>query len=151
MIPLRDLQPRFDPKGGSPKTPIPIPVKNLEGYIDTGGDTGGVWRVVACAAITALIGMTVAWFTALITHGVSSKDMQDYVDKSLANDRQMVALENATQNEKIGILMGQKDRIFDVLKMIQEKHISYDKDLSDDEHKIQILTNYIEAEKFPKK
>ena len=151
MIALRDLQPRFDPKGGSPKTPIPIPVKNLEGYIDTGGDTGGVWRVVACAAITALIGMTVAWFTALITHGVSSKDMQDYVDKSLANDRQMVALENATQNEKIGILMGQKDRIFDVLKMIQEKHISYDKDLSDDEHKIQILTNYIEAEKFPKK
>ena len=148
---LRDLEPRFDPKGGSPKTPIPIPVKNLEGYIDTGGDTGGVWRVVACAAITALIGMTVAWFTALITHGVSSKDMQDYVDKSLANDRQMVALENATQNEKIGILMGQKDRIFDVLKMIQEKHISYDKDLSDDEHKIQILTNYIEAEKFPKK
>jgi len=153
VSPLRDLEPRFDPKGGSPKTPIPIPIKDLQAYVETGDSSEGVWKVVACSSITALIGMTVAWFTALQSHGVSQKDMQDYVDKfsPYSHDKEVIAIQQANQDRDIGSLLGHKDRIFDRLKMIEEKHISYDRDMAECDNKIKMLTNYIEAEKFPKK
>src|SRR4029077_2305586 len=125
MQPFRDLEPRYDPRGGSPKTPIPIPVKNLEGYIETKNDNEGVWKVIACSAITALIGMTVAYFTALRGQGVSQKDMQEYVDKDIAHDREVIATQNQSRDEKIGSLNGHKDRIFTEIDLMKQKHTGY--------------------------
>jgi len=137
--PLRDLEPRYDVKGGSPKTPIPIPLKELQGVINAGDDDNGLWKAATTGACGLVIGMTVAWWTALQAKGMTQ------------GEKEFIALQQTTQDEKIGALMGLKDRIFDRLKMIEEKHISYDRDMSDCDNKIKMLTNYIEAEKFPKK
>ena len=146
MKPLRDLEPRYDVKGGSPKTPIPIPVKDLQGYIET-GDSDGLWKAATTGACGLFIGMTVAWFTALQNKGVTQTQMAE----AIAHDRELIATQNQNRDEKIGGLLGHKDRIFDRLKMIEEKHITYDRDMAECDSKIKMLTNYIEAEKFPKK
>ena len=139
MSPLRDLEPRYDVKGGSPKTPIPIPLKNLEGYIETNGGSDGLWKAATTGACGLVIGMTVAWWTALQSKGMTQ------------GEKEFIALQQTTQDEKIGSLNGQKERIFTELETLKQKHVGYDKDLADHDNKIKLLTNYIEAEKFPKK
>jgi len=163
---FRDLPPKYDPKGGSPKTPSGgIRVSEFPDYqppppITINGNGHGVWKVIACSAITALMGMTVAFFTALRGQGASPQDlvnlrreMQTYTDTNspYSHDKNLIALQQQSQDEKIGILTGLKDRIFDRLNKMEETKIIVDRDLQDHDNKIKMLTNYIEAEKFPKK
>ena len=97
--------------------------------------------------------MTVAWFTATQNKGVTQKDMQDYVDRfsPYSHDKEIIALQQASQDEKIGALNGFKDRLFDRIKTIEEDRIIEKRDVADHDNKIKLLTNYIEAERVPKK
>ena len=103
--------------------------------------------MIACSAITACFGLAGMYFTALGNKGVSQAQMSE----ALAHDRELIATQNSGRDEKIGSLLGHKDRIFTELETIKQKHINYDRDMAECDNKIKILTNYIEAEKFPKK
>src|SRR6476646_1142968 len=126
---LRDLPAKYDPKGGSPRTPTGgIPVRELQQYA-VGNGNGTIWKVATSLLAGLFISMTVAYFTALQNKGITQRDMQEYVDKfsPYSHDKEVIALQQQNQDEKIGVLIGQKDRIFDRLKMIEEKHIAYDR------------------------
>jgi len=152
MSELRDLVPRKDPKGGSPRTPTtPIPLSAYQQYVGNGNGNGTVWKVWTALLSGMLVSMTVAYFTALRGQGVSQKDMQEYVDRAFAHDRELISLQNSTQDEKIGSLMGHKDRLFDLINKINEKDSGYDRDIQDQDRKIKLITDYMEAEKNPKR
>jgi len=150
---LQDLVPRKDPKGGSPRTPSAgIPMATYQQYTNGNGN-GSIWKVWTALLAGMLVSMTVAYFTALRGQGVSRAEMQEYVDKysPYNHDKEVLALQQATQDKEIGSLSGHKDRIYDLIKMLQDKHIGYDRDLQDHEHKIKLIADYIEAEKTPKR
>jgi hypothetical protein len=148
---MRDLVPLHDPKGGSPRSPARgIPVKELVHYTNGNGTVWKVWVSILCSL---LVGMIIAWYTALQGKGVSPIEMQSYVEKytPYSHDKELIALQQSSQDTKIGELMGKVDRIFDRLTKMDEKNLSYDRDILDDDHKIKLLTDYIEAEKIPRK
>ena len=148
---LRDLSPQKDPKGGSPRTPsVGIPVRAYQQYANGNGN-GTVWKVWTSLLAGMLVSMTVAYFTALRGQGVSQKDMQEYVDRAFAEDRKVIAIQNSNQDEKIGSLMGHKDRIFTLIEGLQTKNIGYDRDIQDHDRKLKLITDYMEAEKSPKR
>ena len=137
---MRDLEPRFDPKGGSPKTPIPIPVKDLQAYVETTGvDDSGLWKAATTGACGLLIGMTVAWWTALQSKGMTQ------------GEKEFIALQQSMQDEKIGQLMGHKDRIFDRLNTIEAKHIEFENSITDAKGKIRDFGNYVEEQRKAKR
>jgi hypothetical protein len=141
----RDISPR------RPRTPARgIPVKELVQYENENGNVYKVWVSILSGL---LVGMTVAWFTALQTKGVSTAEMQGYVDKysPYSHDKELISLQQTSQDTKIGEVMGKIDRIFDRLAKMEEKHVNYDRDILDSDHKVKLLTDYIEAEKMPRK
>ena len=161
MSPLRDLEPLRNPLGGSPKSPPRgIPLAEFQEYptptpqpITITNGNGTIWKVTTSGLAGLFIGMTVAWFTATQNKGVTQKDMQDYVDRfsPYSHDKEIIALQQASQDEKIGALNGFKDRLFDRIKTIEEDRIIEKRDVADHDNKIKLLTNYIEAERVPKK
>lgn len=78
---LRDLPPRHDPKGGSPKSPMPIPVSQLEEPLE--GNASSLWRTIALlefAVIASLAGSI--W--QLGTGNVKEKELEQKIEQFLA-------------------------------------------------------------------
>ena len=148
MKPLRDLEPRCDPRGGSPKTPIPIPVKDLQAYVETTGvDDSGLWKAATTGACGLFIGMTAAWWTARDNRGVSQAEMASYVSLATA----IIAKDNSNQDRAIGELIGKQDRTFEILKGIGEKHVGYENSITEINSKIKFFGDYVEEQRKAKR
>ncbi len=107
MPPLRDLQPRGDVKGGSPRTPSGgIPVAQYQEYVNTNGSD--VWKQITTGLGGLLIGLFLAWWTALGKQGISQKELQEYEDKfsPYVQERALLAEHNSLQDSQIGKLQG---------------------------------------------
>jgi len=158
---LQDLPPRHDPKGGSPRTPPGgIRVGDLAQYPpDTPLPTvihhanGTIWKVWVSILATALVGITVAYFTALRSQGVSRNELEEYVNKfsPYSHDKEVIALQQQSQDKAIGSLDGLKDRIFDRLNKVEIKDSEQDRDIADHDKKIKTLADYLEEEKKVKR
>jgi len=149
---LRDLSPKKDPKGGSPRTPSGgIPLRTVQEYVANGNGT--IWKMATSILAGLVIGLVVAYFTALQGKGSTQKDVQEYVEKfsPYSHDKEVIALQQQNQDKEIGILHGFKDRIFDRLNKIEEKQFGYDRDIADHDKKIKTIADYMEAEKTPKR
>ena len=111
--PLRDLAPRYDVKGGSPRTPSGgVPVREYEQYVSNGN---GVWKAIATGLGGLVIGLLLAWFTAYSGKGVTLKEMQEYVDKYSP----VLPKDQALQTAQIGELRGKQERIADRLNSLE--------------------------------
>ena len=153
MDELRDLVPRKDPKGGSPRTPSSgIPLRTVQQY-SNGNGNGTIWKMATSILAGVNIGLVAAYFTALQSRGVNQREMQEYVDKfsPYSQDKALLAEHNSNQDKEIGILSGHKDRIFDRLQMIESKHIEYEGKFSDLYKKMDTIANYLEEEKKVKR
>jgi len=115
--PLRDLAPRYDVKGGSPRTPSGgVPVREYEQYVSNGNGNGnGVWKAIATGLGGLVIGLLLAWFTAYSGKGVTLKEMQEYVDKYSP----VLPKDQALQTAQIGELRGKQERIADRLNSLE--------------------------------
>jgi hypothetical protein len=148
---LKDLSPQKDPKGGSPRTPsVAIPLKTYQQYTNGNGN-GTIWKVATSFLGGMCVSLVVAYFTALRGQGLSQKDMQDYVDRAFSNDRAIAAMQNATQDEKIGSLLGSRDRIFTEIEMLKQKHIGYDNSITEMNGKIKYFADYVEEQRKAKR
>ena len=113
--PLRDLAPRYDVKGGSPRTPSGgVPVREYEQYVSN-GNGNGVWKAIATGLGGLVIGLLLAWFTAYSGKGVTLKEMQEYVDKYSP----VLPKDQALQTAQIGELRGKQERIADRLNSLE--------------------------------
>lgn len=72
---LRDLMPKGDVKGGNPPK-SPYPPMEVSEFSER---TSKAYPIIISILSTGLIGMTVAWWTALSERGVTRRDMEEYV------------------------------------------------------------------------
>lgn len=92
-----DLPPLRDPKGGSPKTPFPpmsasqlVEQEHPTIFHYPINGNGGIWRAIATGLGGLLVGMTIAWFTALQSRGVSEREMKEYVRENQADQEKHI-------------------------------------------------------------
>jgi hypothetical protein len=111
--PFRDLSPREDVKGGSPRTPSGgIPRQEYDQYVATNENGTGVWKAiaggVASGAFGMIVGLFLAWYTAMQGKGVTQKELQEYEDKfsPYVQERSLLAEHNRFQDTQIGELRG---------------------------------------------
>jgi hypothetical protein len=158
LNPPRDLTPACDVKGGSPRTPTGgIPLRQ---YTESTSEpqvfypeSDGLWKAIATGFGGLVVGLLIAWFTAFQSKGVTRSEMNEYIEKysPYAHDKELIALQQSAQDQKLGILDGFKDRILDRINKIEERHFGYDRDIADHDKKIKIIADYIEAEKTPQR
>lgn len=144
---VRDLEPRKDPKGGSPKTPLPQSIKkaianddSAQIYVGTPDDHPkphgmGIAGVIISILSTALLGMIVAWWTALHEQGVTRTELELYVRNNTLQrtdmeyyvqhyspynlDKGGIEAQQATQNKSIGQLEGSMARMMERVDKIE--------------------------------
>ena len=116
MKPPRDLEPLYDVKGGSPRTPSGgIPMVDYQAY--TNGNGNGVWKAIATGLGGLVVGLLLAWFTAFSNKGVTNKELQEYVEKysPYSQQKDVIAQHLANQDTQIGVLQGKQDRNYERL------------------------------------
>ena len=153
MAPLRDLTPRGDVKGGSPKTPFPpLSQADYQGYIMP-ANGHGVWKVLATGSFSLLLGFVVAWWTALQGRGVSQKDMQEYVERysPYSQQKDVIANHFTNQDTQIGVLQGKQDRNYERLNKneneIDKLNISFKSLEMEVRSKMGTVADYLEQKK----
>ncbi len=130
LPPFRDLTPRRDVKGGSPRTPVGgVPVRDYQEYVVSNGN--GVWKAIATGLGGLVCGLLVAWFTAFMGKGVNQKEMEDYIrDHSpYAYDKQVLTEHNSIQDNKIGSLEGKQERTVDRVNKLENDVDKCDREL----------------------
>ena len=148
--PLRDLVPRGDVKGGSPRTPSGgIPVAEYQQYVM--GNGNGVWRAIASGLAGMCLGLLAAWFTALQGKGVTQKDMQEYIIGYYATERRVIAEHTSQQDGYIGILQGKQEKLFDAVSEIKSNEKEHDRDIIEIKEKLKLAANYLEEQQKAKK
>lgn len=151
LEPLRDLEVRRDVKGGSPKSPsVGIPVAEYQQYaVATNGN--GVWKAIASGLAGMVIGLLVAWFTAIQSRGITLKELQEYVDKYSP----VLPKDMAIQSSQIGELRGKQERIFERLaglennEKVDEKEVTEFK--AESRKNNEYVANFIEEQRKAKK
>ncbi len=116
-----DLPPRGDVKGGARTPPLGgIPVREYQEYVSN-GNGNGVWKAIATGLGGLVVGLLVAWTTAIMGKGVNQKEMEDYIkDHSpYAYDKQVLTEHNASQDTKIGNLEGKQEKVFERLNKLE--------------------------------
>jgi hypothetical protein len=131
---LQDLTPKNDPKGGSPRTPNPMPVSDYQSTVAY-ATNGTIWKMATTFLASGLIGMTVAWWTALQARGMTQAD------------KELLTVQQSSQDKSIGELQGKMDRAFDRLSKIDEKHVAYESQISDIYSKIKLTADYLEEQR----
>ena len=147
--PLRDLAPRYDVKGGSPRTPSGgVPVREYEQYVSNGN---GVWKAIATGLGGLVIGLLLAWFTAYSGKGVTLKEMQEYVDKYSP----VLPKDMSTMNSQLGVITGKQERIFDRLYSLESNEKTDEKEVvefkTETRKNNELVAAYIEEQRKAKK
>lgn len=150
--PPRDLEPRYDVKGGSPRTPSGgVPVREYQDYVVTNGYGNGVWKTLAGSAGGLWIMSLLAWWTAFQSKGVTQKELQEYVDRWSQSKEAIVATQQANQDRDIGTLMGKGERIIDRMNVSEGKINELEHGQIEFKTKLDLVANYLEEERKAKK
>ncbi len=121
LDPPRDLPPRYDVRGGSPRTPTTgIPVRDYQDYVEVNAGNG-VWKTLAGAAGGLWIMSLLAWWTAFQGKGISRFELQEYVDKysPYSQQKEVIAAHFANQDISLGELRGKSDKAYERLNKVE--------------------------------
>lgn len=158
LKPLRDLEPRYDVRGGSPKTPVP-PFSQAEYQqysMPTTEHGNGVWKVLATGAVSLLLGFVVAWWTALQGRGVTPNELHEYVKEYSPWVLQKGAIEKqiSEQTQQIGEIRGRQDGVLQRLSKVEFQLNTDERDFtkleSETKKNNEIVTGYLESLKSKK-
>lgn len=152
MFPIKDLTPKNDVKGGSPKTPSPMPLSEYQQVVPRHNGSMAGW-IVATGIGGMLAGTLLAWFTALLSKGVTQKDLEDYVDKHspYLGDKGILFEHNREHDEAIGVIKGKQERVIDRMTVMETIQTEQTRDLQDCKKEMGIVADYIDGERKLKK
>ncbi len=156
LPPLRDLEDRRDVKGGSPRTPSGgVRVSEYQEYVAPimNGNHVALWKMLASGGWGAAAGILIAYFTAMQSKGVTTKEMQDY-DKEyslFAQQREGIASRNTAQDQQIGVLQGIQQSNIGRLNTHDTKFHDDERDIEDLKGKVKRFGDYIEESYKAKK
>ena len=112
--PPRDLEPRYDVKGGSPRTPSGgVPVREYQEYAVSNGNGNSVWKAIATGLGGLVVGLLVAWFSAFQKQGVTPDQLQSYVEKYYAQRQESTAQHLSALDTQLGVLQGKQEKEWD--------------------------------------
>lgn len=143
--PFRDLPPKGDPKGGSPRTPSGgVPVREYQEFTTANGN--GVWKTLAGAAGGLWIMALLAWWTAYSGKGVTQEKLEDYVDKHspYLMDKGAIIQSQQAQDTQIGMLAGKQERMNERLGVVESDMKTESKDIEGMKHDIKLVSDYLE-------
>ncbi len=151
--PLRDLSPKGDVKGGSPRTPSGgVRVAEYQQFVESGNESAiWFWRTVATGSMSLLVGMTIAWWSALQGKGITEKDMQEFVTQFFGSERRIISEHTSQQDGYIGVLQGKQDKTSELISEIKSTQRDHDKDLTEIREKLKLTANYLEEQQKVKK
>lgn len=130
LDPLTDLAPRYDIKGGSPRSPPRgIPVADVVEYSQP-MNGNGVWKTLAGAAGGLWIMSLLAWWTAFQNRGVTQQELHEYVKDYWTPEKTIIAAQQSTQDQSLGELKGATNKN-------SEQIISLGNRLRDDERDLE--------------
>jgi hypothetical protein len=146
---LSDLSPKSDPKAGSPLSSS-IPMSDYQSGFS---HSESACKFLVGPLVGLVIGLSVAWFTAWQSKGVTHAELEHYVaDYSpYIKDRDMLALHNSEQDQKIGELKGGDEHINARVSAIELKLSGDERDISDCRSKIDLAGSYLEELKKAKR
>lgn len=139
-----------DVKGGSPRTPPGLPVRDYQEYAAS-SNGNGVWKAVATGLGGLVAGLLVAWFTAFQGKGVSNKEMQEYIIQYYSTERRVIAEHTSQQDGYIGILQGKQEKLFERLATFEVNQKEHDRDITEIREKLKLAANYLEEQQKVKK
>ncbi len=148
LQPPRDLEPRYDVKGGSPRTPSGgVRVAEYQDYIaPMNGNHIALWKMLASGGWGVAAGILIAYFTAMQSKGVTEKQMQDYdKDYSLyAQAKEGIAIRNQTQDNQIGALQAIQNSNIAKLTLHDSKFHDDERDIEELKGKVKRFGDFIE-------
>ncbi len=153
LSPLRDLEPRYDIKGGSPKTPIP-PFSQSEYQAYTAPVNGSSVNRLLLAATTGIsglfIGALIAWFTALQNKGIT----RDELHVEMKEYRAEISQHTATTDNQIGEIRGKTEKLIGDLSKVQFQQSTDERDFTEFKTKTEkrndLVADYLESQKTKK-
>ena len=147
-----DLPPSKNPVGGSPRSPSSgIPVREYQEY--SNGNGNGVWKAIATGLGGLVVGLLLAWFTAFQSKGVTTKELQEYVEKysPYAQQRDVIQQHFTNQDQAIGQLQGKQERLYERMNANEYKITECDRQITelhtDVKTKMDIVATFLEQQK----
>lgn len=150
IMDLRDLPPRRDPKGGSPRTPTTgIPVADYQAYSTNGN---GVWKALAAGAGGLWVMSMVALLGMWAKQGVTQQQLEDYVDKHspYLMDKVAISQHQSIQDTELGRIAGRQERVIERLGVLESDLKNQTHEVEGIKHDIKLVSDYLEQEKVKK-
>ena len=87
----------------------------------TNGNGNGVWKAIATGLGGLVVGLLLAWFTAFSGKGVTTGELQQYVERysPYAQQKDVIAQHLQVLDTAIGELRGKQDRNYERLNKVE--------------------------------
>ncbi len=152
LDPLKDLPAKYDPKGGSPRTPPRgIPASDYQEYVAAQPVNGsGFYKTVAGAFAGLWISSMLAWWTAFQGKGITRDELRN----EMKEYKDSVAKIASETDGKVGELRGKQEQLRSDLNNIQYKQMTDERDFvefkTETKQSNKLVADWMEAQKVKK-
>ncbi len=151
LDPLKDLAPRYDVKGGNPKSPTPpYSVQEYQQYTQPVMNGGSVWKTLAGAAGGLWIMSLLAWWSAFQGKGITRDELRN----EMKEYKDSISKDIATTNTQLGELKGKQDAVIKDLGNVQYKQLTDERDFvefkTDTKKTMGTVADWMEGQKIKK-
>ncbi len=128
LSPPKDLPPRYDIKGGSPRSPTPpISVQEYQQYTQPVSNGTGVYKTLAGAAGGLWIMSMVAYWTAFQGKGITRDELRN----EMKEYKDSIYKDISTTNTQIGELKGREEQTAQRLSKVEFQQITDGRDFTE--------------------
>ncbi len=150
LDPLRDLPPRYDVKGGSPRSPPGgIPVREVQEYTPVVNESG-VFKMLAGAAGGLWIMAMLAWWTAFQGRGITRDELRN----EMKEYKDSISRDISGTNGAVGELKGKQEKILSDLSHVEFKLETDERDFTEfraeTKQNNKLVADWMEAQKVKK-
>ncbi len=148
--PLKDLPPRYDVKGGSPRTPVPpISATEYQQYtVET--HPNGIFKMLAGAAGGLWIMAMLAWWTAFQGRGITRDELRN----EMKEYKDSIARDVSATNSEVGKLQGKQEKMEKDLSKVEYQQMTDERDFTEfkteTKSKMGTVADYLESQKTKK-
>ncbi len=151
LSPPRDLPPRYDIKGGSPRSPTPpISVQEYQQYTQPVSNGSGFYKTVAGAFAGLWISSMLAWWTAFQGKGITRDELRN----EMKEYKDSIYKDVATINTQIGELKGREEQTAQRISTVEFQQKTDGRDLTEfkteTKQSNKLVADWMEAQKAKK-
>ncbi len=151
LSPPKDLPPRYDVKGGNPKSPTPpYSVQEYQHYSQPVSNGTGIYKTLAGAAGGLWIMSMVAYWTAFQGKGITRDELRN----EMKEYKDSISKDISTTNKDIGELKAKEDQTAQRLSKVEFQQITDGRDFTEfkteTKQSNKLVADWMEAQKAKK-